>query len=70
VRDPTRVSTVWCPTSMLVTLVCLGGWGGGAFFFTVLDNSITSREFWGILGATDNMSWGLSFYSRATSAHS
>eukprot|EP00898_Chlorokybus_atmophyticus_P003607 jgi/Chlat1/4247/Chrsp27S04324 len=40
----------------------------GTFFFTVLDNGVTSREFWRIVDAPDDLSWSLCFYSGAAKA--
>ena len=34
----------------------------GTFFFTVLDNGVTSEESWFIVDATDDLSWALFYY--------
>lgn len=40
----------------------------GTFFFSVLDNGVVSKEYWRIVDATDDLSWGLFFYSGAAAA--
>lgn len=40
----------------------------GTFYFTVLDNGVTSREFWRIVDVKDDLSWGLFYYSGAAAA--
>lgn len=40
----------------------------GTFYFTVLDNGVTSREFWRIVDVKDDLSWGLFYYSGAAEA--
>ncbi|KAF3440481.1 hypothetical protein FNV43_RR18765 [Rhamnella rubrinervis] len=37
----------------------------GTFHFTVLDNGVVSNEFWTIVDAPDDLSWGLFHYSGA-----
>ncbi|PKI39039.1 hypothetical protein CRG98_040566 [Punica granatum] len=40
----------------------------GTFFFSVLDNGVTSNEFWTIVDVADDLSWGLFHYSGAARA--
>jgi hypothetical protein len=40
----------------------------GTFYFTVLDNGVTSREFWRIVDVKEDLSWGLFYYSGAAAA--
>lgn len=40
----------------------------GTFFFSVLDNGVVSKEFWTIVDACDDLSWGLFHYSGAAQA--
>ncbi|CAD7701109.1 unnamed protein product [Ostreobium quekettii] len=40
----------------------------GTFFFSVLDNGVTSNEFWRIVHVEEDLSWGLFFYSGAAAA--
>lgn len=40
----------------------------GTFFFSVLDNGVVSKEYWRIVDATDDLTWGLFFYSGAAAA--
>ncbi|MCO5583083.1 hypothetical protein L7F22_036990 [Adiantum nelumboides] len=40
----------------------------GTFHFSVLDNGVVSKEYWRIVDATDDLSWGLFFYSGAAAA--
>ena len=40
----------------------------GTFFFSVLDNGVISKEYWRIVDMTDDLSWGLFYYSGAASA--
>jgi len=40
----------------------------GTFYFTVLDNGVISKEFWRIVDVTDDLSWGLFYYSGAAEA--
>ena len=40
----------------------------GTFFFSVLDNGITSNEFWTIVGVADDLSWIVFHYAGAASA--
>ncbi|KAM6588749.1 hypothetical protein CsatA_011354 [Cannabis sativa] len=37
----------------------------GTFYFSVLDNGVVSNEFWTIVDAPDDLSWGLFHYSGA-----
>ncbi|KAJ7297031.1 hypothetical protein O6H91_15G056100 [Diphasiastrum complanatum] len=37
----------------------------GTFYFSVLDNGVVSKEFWRIVDVTDDLSWGLFYYSGA-----
>lgn len=34
----------------------------GCFNFSVLDNGVISEEFWRIVDAPDDLSWGLFYY--------
>jgi len=40
----------------------------GTFLFSVLDNGVTSNEFWTIVGAADDLSWVIFHYAGAASA--
>lgn len=40
----------------------------GEFYFNVLDNGVTSNEFWRILDCDDNLEWAVFYYSGAASA--
>lgn len=40
----------------------------GTFIFSVLDNGVVSEEFWRIVDVTDDLSWGLFYYSGAARA--
>lgn len=40
----------------------------GTFIFSVLDNGVVSKEFWRIVDVTDDLSWGLFYYSGAARA--
>ena len=40
----------------------------GAFYFSVLDNGVTSNEFWRIVDADDELNWALFYYSGAAAA--
>lgn len=40
----------------------------GTFYYSVLDNGVTSSEFWRILDAADDLSWVLFYYSGAAAA--
>lgn len=40
----------------------------GTFHFSVLDNGVTSNEFWRIVDVHDNLRWALFYYSGAASA--
>lgn len=40
----------------------------GTFYFSVLDNGVVSKEYWRIVDATDDLTWGLFFYSGAAAA--
>ncbi|KAJ9516112.1 hypothetical protein QJQ45_024542 [Haematococcus lacustris] len=40
----------------------------GTFFFTVLDNGVTSNEYWRILDCDEDFGWALFYYSGAASA--
>ncbi|GMN33411.1 hypothetical protein TIFTF001_004143 [Ficus carica] len=37
----------------------------GTFYFSVLDNGVVSNEFWTVVDAPDDLSWGLFHYSGA-----
>jgi hypothetical protein len=39
------------------------GQAPGTFFFSVLDNGVTSTEFWRIVAVADDLSWILFYYS-------
>lgn len=40
----------------------------GTFFFSVLDNGVTSTEYWRIVDVADDLSWLLFFYAGAAAA--
>lgn len=40
----------------------------GTFFFSVLDNGVTSLEFWRIVDVAEDLSWAVFYYSGAASA--
>ena len=40
----------------------------GTFKFSVLDNGVTSNEFWTIVGCSDDLSWIVFHYAGAASA--
>lgn len=40
----------------------------GTFYFSVLDNGITSNEFWTIVDVADDLSWIVFHYAGAASA--
>lgn len=40
----------------------------GTFYFSVLDNGVTSNEYWRIVDAADDLSWVLFFYAGAAAA--
>lgn len=40
----------------------------GTFHLSVLDNGVTSREFWRIVDCTDDLAWALFYYAGAASA--
>lgn len=40
----------------------------GTFFFSVLDNGVTSNEFWRIVYVKEDLSWGLFYYAGAAAA--
>ena len=40
----------------------------GQFYFSVLDNGVTSSEYWRILDCADDLSWAVFYYSGAASA--
>lgn len=40
----------------------------GTFRFSVLDNGVTSDEFWTIVGAADDLSWVVFHYAGAAGA--
>jgi hypothetical protein len=44
------------------------GPGAGTFLLSVLDNGVTSNEFWTIVGAADDLSWIVFHYAGAASA--
>lgn len=39
----------------------------GTFYFSVLDNGVTSNEYWRILDCDEALSWCLFYYSGAAS---
>ena len=39
----------------------------GTFFFSVLDNGVTSNEYWKIADCADDLSWALLYYAGAAS---
>jgi hypothetical protein len=40
----------------------------GQFKFSVLDNGVTSKEFWRILDCADDLSWAVFYYTGAAAA--
>lgn len=40
----------------------------GTFYLSVLDNGVTSSEFWTIVGAADDLSWIVFHYAGAAAA--
>jgi hypothetical protein len=40
----------------------------GQFFFSVLDNGVTSLEFWRIVDVAEDLSWAVFYYSGAAAA--
>lgn len=40
----------------------------GTFYYTVLDNGVTSAEYWRIIDAAEDMSWVLFYYTGAAAA--
>eukprot|EP00210_Caulerpa_lentillifera_P005993 g5728.t1 len=40
----------------------------GAFYFSVLDNGVTSNEYWRIVDADEELKWALFYYSGAAAA--
>ncbi|KAK4766831.1 hypothetical protein SAY87_008473 [Trapa incisa] len=40
----------------------------GTFFFSVLDNGVTSNEYWTVVDVSDDLSWGLFHYRGAARA--
>ena len=40
----------------------------GTFFYSVLDNGVTSAEYWRIIDADENMEWILFYYTGAAAA--
>jgi len=57
-------SNVWCKRHYKVR----DGPEPGTFYFSVLDNGITSSEFWTIVGVADDLSWIVFHYAGAASA--
>ncbi|CAB9507705.1 Violaxanthin [Seminavis robusta] len=55
---------VWCKRHYKVR----DGPTPGTFYFSVLDNGITSNEFWTIAGVADDLSWIVFHYAGAASA--
>ena len=55
---------VWCKRHYRVR----NGPVAGTFRFSVLDNGVTSDEFWTILGAADDLSWVCFHYAGAAGA--
>jgi hypothetical protein len=55
---------VWCKRHYRVR----NGRVPGTFRFSVLDNGVTSDEYWTILGASDDLSWVVFHYAGAASA--
>ena len=37
----------------------------GAFTFTFMDNGVTSKEYWRVVDAADDLSWALYYYAGA-----
>lgn len=56
--------SVWCKRHYKVRPQAVPG----TFRFSVLDNGITSDEFWTIVGAADDLSWAVFHYAGAASA--
>jgi len=40
----------------------------GTFYFSVLDNGVTSNEFWTVVAAADDLSWIIFHYAGAAGA--
>ncbi|CAM9486818.1 unnamed protein product [Choristocarpus tenellus] len=40
----------------------------GTFHFSVLDNGVTSKEYWRIMDVAEDLSWGVFYYAGAASA--
>ena len=40
----------------------------GTFYFSVLDNGVTSNEFWTVIAAADDLSWIIFHYAGAAGA--
>ncbi|KAL3787384.1 hypothetical protein ACHAW5_008430 [Stephanodiscus triporus] len=55
---------VWCKRHYRVR----NGHVPGTFRFSVLDNGVTSKEFWTIVGAADDLSWVVFHYAGAAAA--
>jgi hypothetical protein len=55
---------VWCKRHYKVR----NGETPGTFKFSVLDNGVTSNEFWTIVGAADDLSWVVFHYAGAAGA--
>jgi len=55
---------VWCKRHYKVRT----GETPGTFRFSVLDNGVTSNEFWTVVGAADDLSWVVFHYAGAAGA--
>ena len=44
---------------------CKRGDAPGTFYFSFMDNGVTSLEYWRIVDAADDMSWSLYYYAGA-----
>ncbi|CAM9480529.1 unnamed protein product [Chrysoparadoxa australica] len=40
----------------------------GSFYFSVLDNGVTSQEYWKLIDVAEDFSWGVFYYAGAASA--
>jgi len=78
--DKRSKSTMWYdPVFKVVTLKGVPVWRRrhyrvkraeepGTFYFSVLDNGVTSKEYWRILDCADDLSWAVFYYTGAAAA--
>jgi hypothetical protein len=79
-KDKARKSVMWYdPVFRVTTLDGIDVWRRrhyrvrrgkvpGQFYFSVLDNGVTSSEYWRIVDAADDLSWAVFYYSGAAVA--